>query len=127
MASESINKPMNGNYGSQQPYNVPEPPLSSEESNGTASISTTGAFSEDNGSPPNAVNSSTTGTSEGNGSVPKDEVGWYFVEQYYTTLSKHPDRLHVRSQTIFRGLCAINVADAVIAFLFQTIPICIRY
>ena len=28
--------------------------------------------------------------------VPKDEVGWYFVEQYYTTLSKNPEKLHVR-------------------------------
>lgn len=28
--------------------------------------------------------------------IPKDEVGWYFVEQYYTTLSKTPDRLYVR-------------------------------
>lgn len=25
----------------------------------------------------------------------KDEVGWYFVEQYYTTLSKSPDRIHL--------------------------------
>lgn len=25
----------------------------------------------------------------------KDEVGWYFVEQYYTTLSKNPAKLHV--------------------------------
>lgn len=23
------------------------------------------------------------------------EIGWYFVEQYYTTLSKHPDRIHL--------------------------------
>lgn len=29
--------------------------------------------------------------------VPKDEVGWYFVEQYYTTLNKTPERLHVSS------------------------------
>ena len=28
--------------------------------------------------------------------IPKDEVGWYFVEQYYTTLSRSPDRLYVR-------------------------------
>ncbi|KAH8155643.1 uncharacterized protein LAJ45_00653 [Morchella importuna] len=28
-------------------------------------------------------------------SVPKDEVGWYFVEQYYTTLNKTPERLHL--------------------------------
>lgn len=34
--------------------------------------------------------------------IPKDEVGWYFVEQYYTTLSKSPDRLYVRR----RRLCA---------------------
>ncbi|KXX73908.1 putative G3BP-like protein [Madurella mycetomatis] len=27
--------------------------------------------------------------------LPKDEVGWYFVEQYYTTLSKSPERLHL--------------------------------
>jgi hypothetical protein len=27
--------------------------------------------------------------------IPKDEVGWYFVEQYYTTLSKSPDKLYV--------------------------------
>lgn len=27
----------------------------------------------------------------------KDEVGWYFVEQYYTTLSKNPSKLHVSS------------------------------
>ncbi|POS73218.1 NTF2 and RRM domain-containing protein [Diaporthe helianthi] len=25
----------------------------------------------------------------------KDEVGWYFVQQYYTTLSKNPDKLHL--------------------------------
>lgn len=25
----------------------------------------------------------------------KDEVGWYFVEQYYNTLSKNPHKLHV--------------------------------
>jgi hypothetical protein len=30
--------------------------------------------------------------------IPKDEVGWYFVEQYYTTLSKSPDRLYVCAQ-----------------------------
>jgi len=23
------------------------------------------------------------------------EIGWYFVEQYYTTLSKSPDRIHL--------------------------------
>ena len=23
------------------------------------------------------------------------EIGWYFVEQYYTTLSKNPERIHL--------------------------------
>lgn len=36
--------------------------------------------------------------------VPKDEVGWYFVEQYYTTLNKTPERLHVSSLFIMVGL-----------------------
>ncbi|KAK4455938.1 putative ntf2 and rrm domain-containing protein [Podospora aff. communis PSN243] len=27
--------------------------------------------------------------------LPKDEVGWYFVEQYYTTMSKSPEKLHL--------------------------------
>lgn len=31
-----------------------------------------------------------------NHDLSKDEVGWYFVEQYYTTLSKNPEKLHVR-------------------------------
>lgn len=100
MASESTGKPVNGNYGLQQPYGGPEQSLSSQESNGTSSVSTTGVFNEDNGGTPNAVNSSNAGTSEGSSSVPKDEVGWYFVEQYYTTLSKHPERLHVRFLSI---------------------------
>ncbi|CAK7267258.1 hypothetical protein SEPCBS57363_002501 [Sporothrix epigloea] len=36
----------------------------------------------------------TNGTNH-NESLSKDEVGWYFVEQYYTTLSKSPSRLHL--------------------------------
>jgi hypothetical protein len=36
-------------------------------------------------------------TSGANHDLPKDEVGWYFVEQYYTTLSKSPEKLHVSS------------------------------
>ena len=38
---------------------------------------------------------SSTGNASGN-DLSKDEVGWYFVEQYYTTLSKSPEKLHVR-------------------------------
>jgi hypothetical protein len=35
-----------------------------------------------------------SGSASGN-DLSKDEVGWYFVEQYYTTLSKSPEKLHV--------------------------------
>ncbi|KAG5987190.1 hypothetical protein E4U43_005190 [Claviceps pusilla] len=40
-----------------------------------------------------------------NSNLSKDEVGWYFVEQYYTTLSKSPEKLHLfyskRSQFVY--------------------------
>ncbi|KAF2756397.1 hypothetical protein EJ05DRAFT_64159 [Pseudovirgaria hyperparasitica] len=32
-------------------------------------------------------------SSSGGSDIPKDEVGWYFVEQYYTTLSRSPEKL----------------------------------
>ena len=35
--------------------------------------------------------------------IPKDEVGWYFVEQYYTTLSKSPEKLYVRWHELGEG------------------------
>ncbi|CRK30273.1 hypothetical protein BN1708_000808 [Verticillium longisporum] len=42
---------------------------------------------------------------KGNADQSKDEVGWYFVEQYYTTLSKTPEKLHLfygkRSQFVY--------------------------
>lgn len=37
-----------------------------------------------------------------NSDAPKDaEVGWFFVEQYYTTLSKSPEKLHVSIALLF--------------------------
>jgi hypothetical protein len=40
--------------------------------------------------------SGATEASGANSDLSKDEIGWYFVEQYYTTLSKSPEKLHVR-------------------------------
>ena len=100
MASENATKTVNGNYGSQQPYSLPEQPLPSQATNNnTTGTAAAGSFGDEPTSVPNAGNSSTTGTSEGNAGVPKDEVGWYFVEQYYTTLSKTPEKLHVRKSS----------------------------
>ncbi|KAL4903521.1 hypothetical protein BDW74DRAFT_41063 [Aspergillus multicolor] len=48
--------------------------------------------------------------------ISKDEVGWYFVEQYYTNMSRSPDKLHLfysrRSQLVF-GTEAESVPVAV--------------
>lgn len=60
-----------------------------------------------------SANTATNGNS--NQEPSKDEVGWYFVEQYYTTLSRSPEKLHVSSHAI----CARNSleTDTKTAFL----------
>ena len=44
---------------------------------------------------PSAPAEAVSSAAAGNNNLSKDEVGWYFVEQYYTTLSKTPEKLHV--------------------------------
>ena len=41
-------------------------------------------------SAPAATESSTSTTA-----VDPQQIGWYFVQQFYTTLSKHPDQIHL--------------------------------
>ncbi|KJX98527.1 ntf2 and rrm domain-containing protein [Zymoseptoria brevis] len=48
----------------------------------------------------NATSQQPTSTSPANSApsqpeISKDEVGWYFVEQYYTTLSRSPEKLYL--------------------------------
>lgn len=53
----------------------------------------------------------TSGAAEASGAnsdLSKDEIGWYFVEQYYTTLSKSPEKLHVR--------CTISIYIVTLTF-----------
>lgn len=48
--------------------------------------------------PPPATSGSQSAVAPGaapQGEIPKDEVGWYFVEQYYTTLSRSPEKLYL--------------------------------
>jgi len=86
MASEVAN--MNGNYaqtqsqGYDQSYNSHSTSQTNGDYNSNASSTTT----QTNGSGTNAPE------------IPKDEVGWYFVEQYYTTLSRSPEKLYVSDQ-----------------------------
>jgi hypothetical protein len=74
MASESA---INGTFVPQNSYG------SIEQSGYTAP-----AYSSSNPSAPSQSNNSAA-------DIPKDEVGWYFVEQYYTTLSRSPEKVYV--------------------------------
>jgi len=86
MASESSTNPVNGNYGAQQSYQP------TESSNSAAHVAN-GANGGNSAATANGHD--TSGATESKSGVPKDEVGWYFVEQYYTTLSRNPEKLHV--------------------------------
>lgn len=93
MATDVASMPINGNYGSQQSFGTSETQPSSHNLNNPTGASMNGSTAT-NG-PTASVDNNTSGAAQGSSSVPKDEVGWYFVEQYYTTLSRSPDKLHV--------------------------------
>lgn len=77
MATEA---PVNGNYAQHHAYGEQHNPYAAQQSYNQAPPSASSAGSNANGQ---------------NSDIPKDEVGWYFVEQYYTTLSKQPEHLYV--------------------------------
>ncbi|KAL8999502.1 MAG: hypothetical protein Q9169_001707 [Polycauliona sp. 2 TL-2023] len=91
MASDLASKTVNGNYGSQTSY------LSGEQQSSQDFESTAGGRhpNTQGAQASNVPTNSSAASAEGSSSVPKDEVGWYFVEQYYTTLSKSPEKLHL--------------------------------
>lgn len=94
------NKTVNGNYGAQYPYGQAEsfvPPQSLNASNGNTPAVISG---EDDAATAAPTSSEPSGAGESNKAPSKDEVGWYFVESYYTTLSKNPETLYVRAHTI---------------------------
>lgn len=80
MAAEVGSAPVNG-YGHQNTYGAMDQSYGHQAN---ASTSTTGY-----GAAP--VASSTSQQSE----ISKEEVAWYFVESYYTTMSRNPEKLHV--------------------------------
>jgi hypothetical protein len=79
MATEAVNAPINGTYGSHQPnpYGAAEPSFTGHQANGSGAAYT--------------APSTTSQQPE----VSKEEVAWYFVEQYYTTMSRTPEKLYV--------------------------------
>ncbi|KAL2048509.1 hypothetical protein N7G274_000421 [Stereocaulon virgatum] len=85
---------MNGYNGAHHPYAQAEPFQPSQGLNASTAVASVGVLGDES-SVPAATTSEHTGVSEGNKPPSKDEVGWYFVEQYYTTLSKNPETLHL--------------------------------
>jgi hypothetical protein len=57
----------------------------------------------------------------------KDEIGWYFVEQYYTTLNKTPERVHVSSPGVLDAFIEVNALTRVLpsVVLHQEVHLCL--
>ncbi|KAJ5183186.1 hypothetical protein N7492_000802 [Penicillium capsulatum] len=85
--------PLNGNFPAQHGY--------PESFNPAHAMNTAANFQPAQSSTPTAA----TPTEQQKNEITKDEVGWFFVEQYYTTMSRNPDKLHLfysrRSQLVF--------------------------
>ncbi|KAL2181395.1 uncharacterized protein P884DRAFT_189188 [Thermothelomyces heterothallicus CBS 202.75] len=58
-------------------------------------MATNGNINHDQYAAPAQTTETPTNAEAQANNLPKDEVGWYFVEQYYTTMSRSPDRLHL--------------------------------
>ncbi|KAL9061486.1 MAG: hypothetical protein Q9162_000017 [Coniocarpon cinnabarinum] len=84
MATEQASLPVNGNFipSQQPPYDLAMP-----HSGVHSSANSISAAAPDYAA---ASAPQQTGTD-----LSKDEVGWYFVEQYYTTMSKSPEKLYL--------------------------------
>lgn len=60
--------------------------------------------------------SSTAASTTANTKADPQEIGWYFVEQYYTNLSKSPERIHLfynKKSQLVTGVEAEKVVPAV--------------
>ena len=109
MAAEVSSMP-NGSY-------VPQHGFDQQQANN--------AYASQNYNQAPAASSNSASTSTAQPEIPKDEVGWYFVEQYYTTLSRTPEKLYVSCQRM--AVQDRAMADAQeIAVLQQALPISIR-
>ena len=78
MATAATEKPVNGNYGAHPNYQTPESYQPAQSIDTQAS-----------------TQSSDQNNSASSQSPSSAEIGWYFVEQYYNTMSKEPGKLFV--------------------------------
>jgi hypothetical protein len=88
MATETASMPVNGNYGPHQGYGGVD-----QQQNNYAYAPSTASSST--AAPPPSTQTPPVGNTSQQSDIPKDEVGWYFVEQYYTTLSRSPEKLYL--------------------------------
>ena len=106
--SDMTQAPINGNYGAQHGFPDAFNPAH-------AAMNTAANFQPAQSSTPTSATPSTSAEQQ-KSEITKDEVGWFFVEQFYTTLSRNPDKLHLfyskRSQLVF-GTEAESVPVAV--------------
>ena len=96
MASETT--PVNGLYGANQ-YSQPAELAASTPSAPTHTASA-------------SQSTATSGTTQ---KADPQEIGWYFVEQYYTTLSKSPEKIHLfysKKSQLVTGVEAEKVVPA---------------
>lgn len=97
MATEQASLPVNGNYASQDAHHPGVPEEHTNQDSRPDATSSVGpapdSFGSQNANVPSSVSTSTG--EETHSDVPKHEVGWYFVKQYYTNLSRSPDKWHV--------------------------------
>ena len=97
--ADTTQAPMNGNY-----------PAYPDSYNTHGVVNSTSFQPTQTSTPTNAA------ASEQKSDISKDEVGWFFVEQYYTTMSRNPEKLHLfysrQSQFVF-GTEAESVPVAV--------------
>ncbi|KAI9656579.1 MAG: hypothetical protein M1821_004786 [Bathelium mastoideum] len=91
MATEQPAVPINGNYGSQQSQGFGAPELNYNSQ--PAKAPTPNNNSTHYGETPPATGNAASAGNGGSADLPSDEVGWYFVERYYTTLSRQPEKL----------------------------------
>lgn len=105
--------PMNGTYHAQPAY-----PDSYNHAH-------TAVNSVSNFQPAQSSTPSNAPSNDQKNGISKDEVGWYFVEQYYTNMSRSPDKLHLfysrRSQLVF-GTEAESVPVSVGQKVCQLLP-----
>lgn len=82
--------PVNGNYAPHQGYGGLE-----QQNNNYAYGANMTASQQPAASAPAPPSTAGSTTSQAAPAPSKDEVGWYFVEQYYTTLSRNPEKVYL--------------------------------